>query len=100
MGGNIRVWGCGELIPAAGDWQPRHDVLDRYKASLYVDCRSAAPRRFFAKEFGNIAVALYRIAMYCYYRADRWLYVHRRALIIAISCVLFPATALVVVSYT
>ncbi|KAL1750614.1 ribonuclease H-like domain-containing protein [Schizophyllum commune] len=84
-GDHIHVWGVGTSVPvdAAGDWAPRHAVLDTYNGGLFADCRSAAVSRFFAREFGVACLAFWRMGYFASYRVDRWLSVHSRPLLIS-----------------
>ncbi|KAL1736326.1 ribonuclease H-like domain-containing protein [Schizophyllum commune] len=96
-GDNIHVWGVGTRIPlnAAGDWAPRHTVLDTYNGGLYADCRSTAISRFFARELGQMCLAVWRMGYFANYRADRWLSVHSPSLFFS-AIFVAPALALLV----
>ncbi|KAL1685166.1 ribonuclease H-like domain-containing protein [Schizophyllum commune] len=92
VGSHIRVWGVGEPVDG-GDWAPRHAILDAYNASVYSDCRSLAPRRFYAKEGATIIAAVRRLVLYTSYRARRWMSVRAYSVAFVVSCVLLPAVA-------
>ncbi|KAL1711982.1 ribonuclease H-like domain-containing protein [Schizophyllum commune] len=81
-GDHIHVWGVGTPIPTntAGDWAPRHAVLDSYNGGLFADCRSTAVSRFFAREVGLACLAVWRMGYFTCYRVDRWLSIHSRTL--------------------
>ncbi|KAL1712054.1 ribonuclease H-like domain-containing protein [Schizophyllum commune] len=77
MGSDIRVWAAGFPAPTTSgeEWAPRHPILDQYKSSLYVDCRSVPAAAFLARELGLAVLALWKVYFFSFYRVQRWLHV-------------------------
>ena len=101
LGSNIHVWGVGDAVPvdARGDWAPTHSVLDGYNAAPYSDCRSTSPRRFYSRELKALSVPARRIAIYTYFRVERWLYLRLRMCLVLFSLFVLLVAGLVAILY-
>ena len=89
VGGDICVWGVGQVLPAGpGRWRPRHVLLDQWRGGAYAGCRDMDFWRFSYTEALGLRTRMVKAVLPFVHAMHVYLAYHVYLTRVIISCIL------------